>query len=119
MRGPSRFKLLNAPECFRHPVFCPLIAASNCFPVIAEISAIKRWLPKASPLFSLFLYRSVMCLQLDIIHIKTALTPSVSALAVSNMPKRLRGEARKRWAEVKGDMAEFGLIMNADKALLE
>jgi phage terminase small subunit len=34
-------------------------------------------------------------------------------------PKRLSGEARKRWSEVKKDMAEYGLIISADKALLE
>jgi phage terminase small subunit len=34
-------------------------------------------------------------------------------------PKRLSGEARKRWSEVKKDMAAYGLITNADKALLE
>ena len=41
------------------------------------------------------------------------------ALSFPTCPKRLSGEARKRWAEVKRDMQEYGLITNADKALLE
>jgi phage terminase small subunit len=41
------------------------------------------------------------------------------ALPFPKCPARLTGEARKKWAEVKKDMSEYGLISNADKGILE